>query len=213
MNTLNETHDPGLLSWVESANNATTDFPIQNLPFCVFRRKQTAESYRVGAAIGDFVLDIPAALSAFDGLSLEAAVACGSESLNALMALSPRHWSALRLRLSQILRAGFSDRGALQECVVRQDTIEFIVPVRIGNFTDCLASLHHATKAARIVRPDNPLLPNFQWIPIAYHGRASSIRLSGHAFPRPRGQTKDAFASMPSFGPCKQLDYELDLGI
>lgn len=213
MNTLNETHDPDLQSWVESANSASTDFPIQNLPFCAFRRKGSRERYCVGVGIGDLVLDVIAALPAFEGLAREAAVTCANESLNALMALSPAHWSALRLRLSRILRADYVDRAMLQECMVRQDSAEFIVPAKIGDFTDCLASLHHATKAARIVRPDNPLLPNFQWLPIAYHGRASSIRVSGHAVTRPHGQTKAASSEQPSFGPCKNLDFELELGL
>jgi fumarylacetoacetase len=215
MNTLNETHDPSLRSWVESANQASSDFPIQNLPFAVFRRQGSAESFRGGVAIGDQILDL-AAVAASGAITSDAAGALqagASETLNGLMALGQPAWSALRLALSRALRAGAAEQGQLTACLVLQSEAEYTVPASIGDYTDFYTSVYHATNIGRQFRPDNPLLPNFKWIPIGYHGRASSIRVSGQTFPRPIGQTMAPGASEPTFGPCKRLDYELELGV
>ncbi len=186
MSLTNETHDPKLTSWVASANGPNTDFPIQNLPFAEFRRKGSSEAYRGGVAIGDQIVDLAAAekASAFDGLAQQAAEACAGPTLNTYMAMGKDAWSALRLALS-----------------------------RIGDYTDFYTSVHHATAVGSLFRPDNPLLPNYKWIPIGYHGRASSIDVSGQTFPRPQGQTRAPDAAEPSFGPCKRLDHELEIGI
>lgn len=215
MQILNETHDPALRSWVASANQEQTDFPIQNLPFAVFHRQGSAEAYRGGVAIGNQILDLAAvaANAVLSGAAAAAVQAASGDSLNALMALGQPAWSALRLALSRALREGAPEQSMLAACLVPQAAAEFSLPARIGDYTDFYTSVHHATNVGRQFRPDNPLLPNFKWIPIGYHGRASSIGVSGQSFPRPLGQTMSPGASVPSFGPCKRLDYELEMGI
>ena len=215
MTTLNETHDPGLRSWLASANAADTDFPIQNLPFAVFRRQGTAERFRGGVAIGDQIIDL-AAVASQDLLAGEAgaaAQAAAGETLNALMARGPAAWSALRAALSQALRAGAAAQPAFTACLVPQADAEYTVPAHIGDYTDFYTSVHHATNIGRQFRPDNPLLPNYKWVPIGYHGRSSSIGVSGQQFARPVGQTMPPGATQPRLGPCQRLDYELELGI
>jgi len=215
MHTLNETHDPALRSWVASANQANADFPIQNLPFAVFRRQGTNEAFRGGVAIGDQILDLGAAAAdgAFAGVADVAARAAASDTLNALMALGPMSWSALRLALSRALRKGSAAEAGLAPLLLSQDSAEYTVPARIGDYTDFYTSVHHATNIGRQFRPDNPLLPNYKWVPIGYHGRASSIGVSGQAFQRPIGQTLPPGAQQPAVGPCNRLDYELEIGI
>lgn len=215
MSALNETHDPALRSWVTSANRPGCDFPIQNLPFAVFRRKHTGEAFRGGVAIGDQVVDLAAAVEAgvFSGDAADAAKAASADKLNALMAAGPGAWSALRKALSLALREGAEQQDVLQTCLVAQAAAEYDVPARIGDYTDFYTSIYHATNIGRQFRPDNPLLPNYKWVPIGYHGRASSIVVSGRAFRRPQGQTMPPGASAPSFGPSKRLDIELELGI
>ena len=215
MTLLNETHDPALRSWVASANLAGSDFPIQNLPFAVFRRRGTLKAFRGGVAIGDQILDL-AALVAAGVFSAEAATAVqagAQDKLNALMALGANAWSALRLALSRALREGAAGQGQLAACLVPQSEAEYGVPARIGDYTDFYTSVHHATNIGRQFRPDNPLLPNYKWVPIGYHGRASSIGVSGQRFHRPVGQTLPPGATQPVFGPSQRLDIELELGI
>lgn len=215
MNNLNETHDPALRSWVASANLPASDFPIQNLPFAVFRRKGSAEAFRGGVAIGDQVLDLSAAAGAgvFSGDAALALQAGGEDKLNALMALGAGTWSALRLALSRALREGAAEQASLEACLVPQAQAEYDVPARIGDYTDFYTSVHHATNIGKQFRPDNPLLPNYKWVPIGYHGRASSIGISGRAFHRPVGQTMAPGATQPTLGPSQRLDIELELGI
>ncbi|MDI3511953.1 MAG: fumarylacetoacetase [Betaproteobacteria bacterium] len=215
MTMLNETHDPALRSWVASANLAGSDFPIQNLPFASFRRQGSTEAFRGGVAIGDQILDLAAVHQAgvFTGNIGQAVRAGARPQLNDLMALGAPVWSALRLTLSRALREGAADQAALQACLVPQAQAEYGVPARIGDYTDFYTSVHHATNIGKLFRPDNPLLPNYKWIPIGYHGRASSIGVSGQQFRRPVGQTLPPGATQPSFGPCKRLDIELELGI
>lgn len=215
MSLLNETHDPALQSWVTSANAAGGDFPIQNLPFAVYRRAGLAEAWRIGVAIGDGILDLAAteARGVFAGEAAEAAKACTEASLNPLMALDAGKWSALRLALSRLLRAGSEAKLALRDCLMAQTEAEYDLPATIGDYTDFYTSIHHATRVGRLFRPDNPLLPNYKWVPIGYHGRSSSIMVSGQAFARPRGQTLPAGATSPIFVPSQRLDYELELGV
>lgn len=215
MTSLNETHDPALRSWIESANQSDSDYPVQNLPFAVFRRQGSSEAFRGGVAIGDQILDLAAAATAgvFSAQAASAVQAGAQEKLNALMALGQPAWSALRLALSRALRTGAAEEAQLTACLVPQAEAEYAVPARIGDYTDFYTSVYHATNIGRQFRPDNPLLPNFKWIPIGYHGRASSIGVSGQAFPRPLGQTMPPGATEPTFGPCKRLDYELELGV
>ncbi len=200
MTLLDKTHNPNLRSWVESANVAGCDFPIQNLPFGRFRRAGSSDAaLRIGVAIGDQVLDLRAA-----GL-------VDHDDMNALMAAAPAERVALRQRLSDGLAQGSTQQAAWAAALVPQSACELAVPCKVGDYTDFYTSVHHATNIGRQFRPDNPLLPNYKWVPIGYHGRASSIIPSGTAFKRPRGQTKAPDAAEPSFGPCKRLDYELEL--
>ncbi len=215
MNPINETHNTTLRSFVESANDGITDFPIQNLPFAVFRRSGCNETFRGGVAIGDQVLDL-AAITATSLLSGDAATACeaASEStLNRFMAMGSSSWSALRLALSRALRSGSASESQVRTCLVAESNVEYVVPAQIGDYTDFYTSVYHATNIGRLFRPDNPLLPNYKWIPIGYHGRASSVAVSGHSFPRPVGQIMPPGAAEPVLAPSKRMDYELELGI
>src|SRR5579859_7242880 len=207
---LNETHDPARRSLVESANAPDCDFPIQNLPFGVFRTAGGAP--RVGVAISDQILDVAAAGAAFDGLAADAAHACAVPPLNDLMALGSRATSALRLALSRALSAEHGD-PRIRQHLTPMAKAELMMPVAVPNFTDFYASVFHATNAGRAFRPDNPLLPNYKYVPVAYHGRASSVRVSGTAVKRPCGQRKPPNETAPSFGPSRNLDFELELGI
>jgi fumarylacetoacetase len=215
MTLLNETHHLALKSWVTCANTPGTDFPIQNLPFAVFRRQGASEAFRGGVAIGDQILDLAAVAQSglLKGKAAAAAQAGAHDKLNALMAMGTSSWSALRLALSRALREGATEQAAWRACLVPQQEAEYDVPARIGDYTDFYTSVHHATHIGQQFRPDNPLLPNYKWVPIGYHGRASSIGVSGQQLRRPVGQTMPPGAQTPSFGPCKRLDIELELGI
>jgi len=215
MTALNETHDAGLESWVESANAPDADFPIQNLPFGVFRRRGSSEFFRGGVAIGGEIVDLAAAHKAglFSGEAAAAAANCANAALNGFMAMGPSASSSLRLALSRALRRGAPHEDKLRGCLVPQAQVEHAVPAYIGDYTDFYASVHHATTVGKLFRPDNPLLPNYKWVPIGYHGRSSSIGVSGQSFPRPLGQTMPPGAYRPAFGPCKRLDYELEVGV
>ena len=215
MTELNETHDPSLKSFVASANGGGTDFPIQNLPFAVFRRVGSEDAFRGGVAIGDQIVDL-AWLNRARLLSGNAALACeaaAATTLNALMAMGNAASSALRLALSRLLRAGSTAEAGMRAGFVAQSDAEYALPARIGDFTDFYTSVYHATNIGRQFRPDNPLLPNYKWVPIGYHGRASSIAISGQAFARPVGQLMPPGAAAPTLAPCKRMDYELELGI
>ncbi|HEV8364177.1 MAG TPA: fumarylacetoacetase [Gemmatimonadaceae bacterium] len=216
---IDATHDPALVSWVESANDPATDFPIQNLPFGVFLSQLGAIGMaRTGVAIGDKVLDIAAALrqGLIEGEAVPAARACG-QTLNDLMALGTQAWRALRQRLSELLRANtaLGERASklANSILWAQREVVMQLPASIGNYSDFYASLAHATNVGSMMRPDNPLLPNYKWVPIGYHGRASSIVLSGTPVKRPQGQTKADDSPAPRFGPSARLDYELELGL
>jgi fumarylacetoacetase len=219
MSIINETHDPALRSWVASANAGESDFPIQNLPFAVFRKAGSQDAMRIGVAIGDQILDVKAAQAAgafaavpeLQGAAAQAALS--ADSLNALMNLGPAVWSALRLALSRALREASAAQATLAAALLPQAQAEFGVPAQIGDYTDFYTSIHHATAVGKLFRPDNPLLPNYKWVPIGYHGRSSSIGVSGQEFRRPLGQTKPPTAETPVFGPAKRMDYELEVGI
>ncbi|HEX3470944.1 MAG TPA: fumarylacetoacetase, partial [Silvibacterium sp.] len=198
-------------SWVESANDPQTDFPLENLPFGIFRREDGAAC--VGVAIGDRILDLRAAAEAglFAGLGDEIAQSCKQDSLNALMGLGRDAVSALRARLMESL-SGQSARARVAALLAPQAGTEMLLPAHIGDYTDFYASIYHATNVGRLFRPDNPLLPNYKYVPIGYHGRVSSIAVSGSEIQRPCGQTKAGDASAPLFGPSRSLDYELEVG-
>jgi fumarylacetoacetase len=213
-----ETHDPQAKSWIESANDPDSDFPIQNLPFGVFRQKAQNDqpSPRVGVAIGDQVLDLaalPQETWQDDKDAKVAASACASDSLSAFMVLGSIPRRALRRRLHTLLRknATIADRDTVTKALVPQFEVEMLLPASIGDYTDFYASICHATNVGKLFRPDNPLLPNYKHIPIGYHGRASSLLISGTPVRRPHGQTRPSEAA-PTFGPSKALDYEMEMG-
>ncbi len=212
---LNATHDPNARSWLESANLQGCVFPIQNLPFSIFRHAASTERGRGGVAIGDQIVDLAAAAESglFTGDAALGAGAADAPTLNRLMELGPAVWSALRLALFTALSQTSAVSEKLRKCLVPQREAAFSLPAQIGDYTDFFTSIYHATAMGRMLRPDNPLLPNYKWLPIGYHGRSSSIGVSGQSFPRPRGQRLAAGASHPSFGPTARLDYELELGV
>jgi len=190
---LDHTHDPAARSWVASANDPASDFPLQNLPFCGFRRAGTLDPWRVGVGIGDRILDLGA---------------WGVVDLNALMARPSSERRALRHRLFETLK-----QGAAEVELLPQAGAEMSLPCRIGDYTDFYTGIHHARAIGRLFRPDNPLLPNYQWVPIGYHGRSSSIVVSGTPLRRPKGQVKPPDAEAPVFKASARIDCELELGL
>lgn len=205
-----------LRSWVESANGHP-DFSLANLPLGVFSRDGDAP--RGGVAIGDFILDLGAACAAglFDGPALDAAKAASASSLNAFFAQGAPARITLRGALLDLLGEGNTQRErlrALGETLLQpMARCQLHMPARVGDYTDFYVGIHHANNVGKLFRPDNPLLPNYKYVPIGYHGRASTIDVSGAPVRRPNGQTLPAGASEPVFGPSKRLDYELELGI
>lgn len=205
-----------LHSWVESANGHP-DFPLANLPLGVFSRD--GGEPRGGVAIGDFILDLKAACDAglFDGQALDAAKAASAGSLNAFFALGAPARKALRVALLALLGEASAQRERLQgmgETLLHpMSQCRMHLPAKVGDYTDFYVGIHHANNVGKLFRPDNPLLPNYKYVPIGYHGRASTIDVSGACVKRPNGQTLPPGASEPSFGPSKRLDHELELGI
>jgi fumarylacetoacetase len=215
MPRLDDTHDPRIASFVASANDPASDFPLQNLPFGVFRRRDGNERFRGGIAIGDAVLDLRALADAglVDGAAATALQAAAGSTLNGFMALGPRAWSAVRHAVWALLRHDSAERARVEPCLVAQAEVEHALPATIGDYTDFYASVHHATTVGRMFRPDQPLMPNYKWVPIAYHGRASSIGVSPQRFARPVGQRLPPGKDQPVVGPTQRLDYELELGV
>lgn len=212
--SINATHDPSLRSWVESANQKDTDFPIQNLPFGVLRLRGSAEPSRIGVAIGDQILDLVSCCEAglLQKLPEKLQEACAAPNLNPLMAMGSEALSGLRRCLSKLLRYDEQTPPPEREILIPMSEAELLLPAAIGDYTDFYASIFHATNVGKLFRPDNPLLPNYKYVPIAYHGRASSILPSGTSIERPKGQRKAPDESAPSFGASQLLDYELEVG-
>lgn len=217
--TLDDTHDPALGSWLDPARVPGSDFPLQNLPFGIFRRRGVAEAPRTGMAIGDRILDLAACMAA-GLLSGEAAAAAAgtaeSGTLNSLAALGKGAWGALRKEASILLRDGDTRIRSVpdweRKVLPRMEEADLLLPAAIGDYTDFYASVHHATNVGRLFRPDQPLLPNYKYVPIGYHGRSSSIVASGTPVRRPRGQTLPDENAPPVFGPSRVLDYEVEAG-
>ena len=209
---IDETHDPSLESWVESANTPGCDFPIQNLPFGVYRTDRKPD--RIGVAIGDFILDV--AESFREGLLTGVDVTFGqffeSAFLNPLMTLTPPERAEIRLSLSRLFRAGSRKQEKAEKFLTPIGEALLVRPTLQRGYTDFYASIHHATRVGQLFRPDQPLLPNYKWVPIAYHGRASTLMVSGTPVRRPNGQTKAPDAADPAFAPTRRLDYELEVG-
>jgi len=193
-----------LKSWIESANDMRGDFPLENLPLGVFR---SGRRHRIGVAIGDRILD----LAALHEEGLIAEEACMKQTLNALMAKGPEASRALRERLTELLLDGAPDRYRVTKHLLPRRDTEMLLPCAIGDYTDFYASIHHATNVGSMFRPDNPLLPNYRWLPVGYHGRASSVVVSGTAVRRPRGQVVGD-GPPPSFAPSRRLYYEMEIG-
>lgn len=212
---IDTTHDSSLGSWVESANDSASDFPVQNLPFGIFADGEGTQP-RAGVAIGDCVLDVAACVSENLIAASAAARACAAPFLNALMSLDAHELAAFRDELSRLLRSdteeGKRASSRAEAILHKTGDVRLRLPVAIGDYTDFYASVDHATNVGSMFRPDNPLLPNYKHVPIGYHGRASSIVVSGTPVRRPLGQMKAADAAAPSFGPCNLLDYESELG-
>lgn len=212
MRPIDETHNEKLTSWVESANSDSTDFPIQNLPFCRFIAADD-ETWRIGIGIGDSILDLQACAEQelFDSKFTEAAA---SDRLNELMSLPVSDRIEFRKRISQMLSTGSEDQAACEAFLVKQTDVQLLVPCEIRDYTDFYASVFHATNVGSMFRPNNPLLPNYKHIPIGYHGRASSVVISGTDVKRPVGQLSPAEeGGLPERAPCKLLDYELEVGV
>ena len=200
-----EKSDVGLMSWCESAQGS--DFPIQNLPFGIFSVGERRR--RAGVAIGDFVLDL---MSIAELLDDDWRADLSQPVLNSWLSRGAEAQRALRMRLQELL----SDEGYRDEVepqLVGQTEVRLHVPCFVGDYTDFYVGIHHATNVGKQFRPDNPLLPNYKYVPIGYHGRASSVRASGEPVIRPNGQRKIPDADAPEYGPSQRLDYELELGI
>jgi fumarylacetoacetase len=209
MTSIDFTHDPAVRSWVASANGHE-DFPVQNLPLGIF--SPPGSGARGGAAIGEEILDIAAVAPLLDGEAREAALLAGQATLNALLDSGNGALRALRQGLFRLLTDA-SQKETVGGALHRAADCTLDLPVRINDYTDFYSGIHHAANVGKLFRPDDPLLPNYKYVPIGYHGRASSVRLSGVEVVRPNGQTKAPDADAPSFGPCKRLDYELEMAV
>ncbi len=212
MTTTDSTHNPALKSWVASANGHP-DFPIQNLPVGIFSPDGLPR--RTGIAIGNKILDLPAVIAEnlLTGEALHAAEIASAPTLNPFLAAGPAARQALRHAISGILSQGCAAEDNAGVLLHEASTSIMHLPAHIGDYTDFYTGIYHATAVGKLFRPDNPLLPNYKYVPIGYHGRASSVRPSGMPFHRPNGQRKPADAPAPDFGPCRNLDYELELGV
>jgi fumarylacetoacetase len=209
---LDATHDSTLKSWVETANSHGGDFPIQNLPFGVFRKINSSDRSMVGVAIGDQILNLHCCqeLGLLQYLSEPLQSACSAPNLNALMSLG-QEAARLRCHVSGLLSADQRPEQA-SEVLVPMSQAELLLPTTIGDYTDFYASIFHAANVGKLFRPDNPLLPNYKHVPIAYHGRASSIVPTNTPIQRPNGQRKKPDEKAPTFGASRMFDYELEVG-
>ncbi|MFZ3483526.1 fumarylacetoacetase [Sphingomonas sp. 3-13AW] len=207
---IDETHDPAHTSWVPGADDHA-EFPIQNLPLGIF---SNGADPRGGIAIGDQILDLAALAQSglLEGSALEAAVAASGPTLNPLLALGPEPRRALRRAVSTLL-SDPGEQDVVSHCVHPAAACTLHLPATVGDYTDFYVGIHHATNVGKVFRPDNPLLPNYKYVPIGYHGRASSVRVSGTPLVRPLGQLKAPDAETPVRAPTRRLDFELEMGV
>ncbi len=220
MSYTDQTNDPALSCWLDSANDPASDFPLQNLPYGVFRKVDSDDHPRIGVAIGDSVLDIFGCLEAGLLSHLDSATAdvLAAENLNAFMGLGQAHWQEARSAISTLLQSDHAklrdDAGLRNVLLIDQRDAKMLLPAAIGDYTDFYASHHHATNVGRMFRPDGePLLPNYKHLPVGYHGRASTVIPSETPIRRPQGQIRPIDTKPPLFGPCRLLDYELEMGV
>ncbi|MEM1143069.1 MAG: fumarylacetoacetase [Pseudomonadota bacterium] len=212
---LDFTHDPKTRSWIESANDPDSDFPIQNLPFTVFRPQGAGTAFRCGVAIGDQIIDLPM-LAQIDGISTSLrtlAKLSASDSLAPIMRLGASGWRILRHDLFRLLTVDSTFKAPLRGCLVDQASAEFALPCVVSDFTDFYTSVHHARKTARALKPGSEPPANFYSMPMAYHGRSSTVRPSGSEVNRPQGQRWDKENDRAVYGPSTRLDYEIELGV
>ncbi len=213
---LDVTHDRQVSSWVESANGHT-DFGIQNLPLGIFSSGSDPQSSgpRGGIRIGDMIVDLSslAGSGLLSGPAWAGAHAAAGPTLNAFFAAGSGPRRALRARVHELLTAGAAETASMEAHLVPADEVTMHLPATIGDYTDFYVGIHHAMTVGSLFRPDQPLMPNYKWVPIGYHGRASSIRISGQPFRRPRGQRKNPSEPAPSYEPARNLDFELELGV
>lgn len=213
---INETHDINLKSWVESANDPNTDFPIQNMPFCIFYNDEKHNQIHIGVAIGDFILDLDACFdngffdkSYNEFLGEKRLWAC----LDGLMDFTSRKKAEFRKQVQLLLLENSENKEGLANFLHNRNECVFEdLPAVIGDYTDFYCSIFHATNVGAMFRPDNPLLPNYKYVPIGYHGRASSIVVSGTDVKRPKGQNRADAEQPPIYIPAKNLDYEMEVG-
>jgi len=213
MYDINETHDPNLRSWVESANDPNTDFPIQNLPFCAFAPNQSIGNPEIGVIIGDQVISLEDAfhVGSFPDIA-DNVFEERAANLNYLASSNTAIHLKIRQGLVDLFRHDSSKRENLERFLYPLSQIKFMSQFEVGDYTDFYCSIYHATNVGSMFRPDNPLMPNYKYVPIGYHGRASSIVVSGTDVKRPKGQNRSDQEKPPVFGPCKNLDYEMELG-
>lgn len=208
--SLDATHAPDATSWVASAQAEDTDFPIQNLAFGSYLGPQGPS---IGIAIGDQILDLHRAAGLLSDLEPAIQAACRAKNLDAILELGRAASGPLRMWAHEVLRAGSPHEEAARDSLISQSEVEMRVPATVRDYTDFYASVFHATNVGSLFRPDNPLLPNYKHIPIGYHGRASTIVPSGVDVPRPKGQRKGPEDPAPSYGPCRLMDYEMEVGL
>jgi fumarylacetoacetase len=204
-----------LVSWVGSAHDTDTDFPMENLPFCIFRPSGSAQSWRIGVGIGSKILDLHQLADAglLKTLSASIVKACRDVVLNEIFSLGSGAVRELRMELQSLLADGAADRQGTEQCLLNQSEADYALPMRIGDYSDFLSSFHHAYNVGMMLRPNEPVLPNFHTIPIAYHGRSSSLLVSGDPVYRPRGVQRVSHGSNETrFGPTRRLDFEVELG-
>ena len=215
MITFNETHDPNSMSWVETANEQGNPFPLQNLPYAVFRSAGTDETFRIGVGIGDKILDLTALgqSEVARASRLNIPESLYASTLNDFMAEGEAIWSSTRKALFGVLRQGSLYEIEISDCLIDQSNAEYALPAMIMDYTDFYASIDHATNIGKLFRPDNPLMPNYEWVPIAYHGRSSSIVVSGEPIVRPKGQIRSSIDAPPHVSASEKLDYEMEVGL
>jgi fumarylacetoacetase len=209
----------GALSWITSANGVRSDFPLANLPFCVFALPSDSGKRKIGVGIGRFVLDLGAVAEAglLGELASDVSAGCRAQELNRLFGMGRETVRELRSALTMLLAQDSPlrerERDSVEKLLYAQKDVVFELPFVVGDYTDFLTSLNHATNVGRLYRPDNPVLPNFSSLPVAYHGRASSLIPSGVDFIRPQGQYRQGHGGAVTFGPTCKLDLEVEIGL